>query len=101
MKRQPVQLVKIEKDRIAFFSGKDLVLAVNGELDKNQLEHYRINHQALKEDAGALPQKTKVVEINEDVLEELVENTIFLNEHVLKGLTREQWFDKTAPDVLA
>ena len=92
-----VNLVKIEKDIYSFYEGKNLTMKIQSpNMDKSQLEAYRKDQLQLQIDAGILSSniKEKVLAVPESQLEELMENTVFLYEHVLRGLTKEQWLER-------
>jgi hypothetical protein len=92
-----VNLVKIEKDIYSFYEGKNLTMKIQSpNMDKSQLEAYRKDQLQLQIDAGALSPsiKEEVLAIKESQLEELMENTVFLYEYVLRGLTKEQWLER-------
>ena len=90
-------LVLIEKDIYSFYEGKNLTMKIQSpNMEKSQLENYRKDQLQLQIDAGILSPniKEEVLAVPESQLEELMENTVFLYEHVLRGLTKEQWLER-------
>lgn len=90
-----VNLVVVEKDKYSFFKGKEkIVSVVSPDIDKASLEAYRRNPKQIELDVYDIEELADgKIKVTMERLEELIDNSIFLHEHVLKGMTREEWFE--------
>ena len=99
-----VNLVKIEGNKFSFFDkGKRIISVTTPDMDKTNLELYRKNPKQIELDINAAAEAEEIeskelenlelTSLPKVVVDDMIQDQLFLSEHVLKGMTKEQWLE--------
>lgn len=85
-------LIVIDGTKHTFFKGKEKILSItSSDINKEQIEYYRDNHDQLLIDTSGIPEEIPMTTITTEEYESLIDDVEWLNKIVLGKLSKDEW----------